>query len=87
MNLVDPDVAPALWRLAVDGVVERPFAITLGELRAMDTVTQETTLECISNGVGYGLLSNATWTGGPARPAGRARHAPAVDESGRDAGC
>jgi len=34
----------------------------LEELRAGE---QETTLECISNAVGRGLLSNAVWTGVP----------------------
>jgi DMSO/TMAO reductase YedYZ molybdopterin-dependent catalytic subunit len=62
-NLVDPDVDPGLWRLDVDGAVERPFQVTLGELRALARTTREITLECISNGVGYGLLSNAVWTG------------------------
>jgi DMSO/TMAO reductase YedYZ molybdopterin-dependent catalytic subunit len=31
----------------------------------MPAVTQETTLECISNGVGDGLMSNARWKGVP----------------------
>jgi len=64
----------------VDGAVERPFHVTLEELRALELVTQEITLECISNGVGYGLLSNAVWTGvslgllvGRARPLPAAR--------------
>jgi DMSO/TMAO reductase YedYZ molybdopterin-dependent catalytic subunit len=79
-NLVDPDVDPALWRLEVTGAVAEPFTLTLDELRAVPSQTQETTLECISNGVGYGLLSNAAWTGpslqallARARPAGGAR--------------
>lgn len=62
-NLVDPDVEPALWRLEVAGAVARPFSLTLDQLRSLDASTQETTLECISNGVGYGLLSNGLWTG------------------------
>jgi DMSO/TMAO reductase YedYZ molybdopterin-dependent catalytic subunit len=64
-NLVDPDVDAALWRLEVTGAVTRPFTLTLDELRAFASRTQETTLECISNGVGYGLLSNGVWTGPP----------------------
>jgi DMSO/TMAO reductase YedYZ molybdopterin-dependent catalytic subunit len=62
-NLVDPDVDPGLWRLEVDGAVERPFQMTLDELRVLARTTREITLECISNRVGYGLLSNALWTG------------------------
>jgi DMSO/TMAO reductase YedYZ molybdopterin-dependent catalytic subunit len=64
-NLIDPEVDHALWRLEVTGAVERPFTLTLSELRALSVVTRETTLECISNGAGYGLLSNARWTGVP----------------------
>jgi DMSO/TMAO reductase YedYZ molybdopterin-dependent catalytic subunit len=64
-NLVDPDVDAALWRLEVTGAVTRPFTLTLDDLRGLDARTQEITLECISNGVGYGLLSNGLWTGTP----------------------
>ena len=62
-NLVDPDVDPGIWRLEVSGAVQHPFEMTLDELHALDRTTQEITLECISNGVGYGLLSNAIWAG------------------------
>jgi len=62
-NLIDPDVNSVLWRLEVTGAVSRPYTITIDELRALAPRTQETTLECISNGVAYGLLSNARWTG------------------------
>jgi DMSO/TMAO reductase YedYZ molybdopterin-dependent catalytic subunit len=64
-NYVDPDVDPDLWRLAVSGSVERPHTYTLPELRGLPAVEQETTLECISNGVGGGLMSNAVWRGIP----------------------
>ena len=64
-NLVDPDVDPGLWRLEVDGAVEHPFQVTLDELRVLARTTREITLECISNGVGYGLLSNALSAGVP----------------------
>ncbi len=62
-NLIDPSVDSALWRLEVRGAVERPYTLTLDQLRAMGPSRQETTLECISNGVAGGLLSNAIWTG------------------------
>ena len=62
-NLVDPDVVPELWRLEVTGAVSRPFTLTLDQLLKLPSRTQETTLECISNGVGYGLLSNGMWSG------------------------
>jgi DMSO/TMAO reductase YedYZ molybdopterin-dependent catalytic subunit len=62
-NLVDPDVNAALWRLEVTGAVARSFTMTLDQLRSFPAETREVTLECISNGVGYGLLSNAIWAG------------------------
>ena len=64
-NLVDPNVDPAVWRLEVTGAVREPFTLTLAELRTMPGQVQETTLECISNGVAYGLLSNGLWGGVP----------------------
>lgn len=62
-NLIDPDVDAGLWRLEVTGAVARPYTLTIDELRALDAHSQETTLECISNGIAFGLLSNARWTG------------------------
>lgn len=62
-NLIDPDVDDAFWRLDVGGLVGEPYSLAVAELRALPAQTQETTLECISNGVGYGLLSNGVWTG------------------------
>jgi DMSO/TMAO reductase YedYZ molybdopterin-dependent catalytic subunit len=62
-NLVDPDVNASWWRLAIDGAVDRPRSYSLDELRALPSIRQEQTLECISNRVGSGLMSNAVWTG------------------------
>jgi DMSO/TMAO reductase YedYZ molybdopterin-dependent catalytic subunit len=62
-NVVDPVVVPANWRLEVGGLVERPAMYTLDDLLALEQVEQETTLMCISNPVGGGLMSNAVWTG------------------------
>jgi len=80
-NLVDPYVNPDLWRLEVAGDVANPYQLTLAELRTLGGGTQETTLECISNGVAYGLLSNGLWGGVPlatlldrARPGAAARY-------------
>jgi DMSO/TMAO reductase YedYZ molybdopterin-dependent catalytic subunit len=66
-NLIDPDVDADLWRLQVTGEVERPHTYGFQDLRAMQTVTQPTTLECISNPVGGHLMSNAVWEGVPLR--------------------
>jgi DMSO/TMAO reductase YedYZ molybdopterin-dependent catalytic subunit len=64
-NFVDPDVDSSLWRLELRGRVEQPHTYDLAELRALPSMEQVTTLECISNGIGGGLISNARWTGVP----------------------
>ena len=64
-NVIDPVITPAVWRLEVTGQVEQPRTYRFEDLLAMPAVTQETTLECISNGVGDGLMSNARWKGVP----------------------
>jgi DMSO/TMAO reductase YedYZ molybdopterin-dependent catalytic subunit len=66
-NVVDPLISPAAWRLAVTGLVERPHMYRYEDLLALPAVTQETTLECISNDIGDGLMSNALWKGVPMR--------------------
>ena len=62
-NLIDPRVDESQWRLEVTGHVEEPRTYTLDDLREMPAVPQIQTLECISNSVGGGLISNAEWTG------------------------
>lgn len=63
-NLIDPTVNRSLWRLEVTGRVAKPAMYDLDQLLAMPgLVDQETTLECISNEVGRGLMSNAVWRG------------------------
>ena len=64
-NLIDPDVARDPWRLDIVGQVENPRAWSFAEIAAMPAVEQETTLLCISYGIGSGLCSNATWKGVP----------------------
>jgi DMSO/TMAO reductase YedYZ molybdopterin-dependent catalytic subunit len=48
-------------------MVERPRTYRFEELSAHSVVTQLQTLECISNSVGGGLMSNAVWRGVPLR--------------------
>jgi DMSO/TMAO reductase YedYZ molybdopterin-dependent catalytic subunit len=66
-NLVDPRPVDPLWRLQITGLVERPRDYSLDDLVRLGAVRQEQTLECISNRVGAGLISNAVWTGVPMR--------------------
>lgn len=64
-NLIDPTVDRGLWRLEVTGTVGRPHAYSFEELASLASVDQVQTLECISNPVGGGLMSNAEWRGVP----------------------
>ena len=64
-NLIDPDVARDSWRLDIVGQVENPRVYSFADIAAMPAVEQETTLLCISYGVGSGLCSNAIWKGVP----------------------
>ncbi len=66
-NIVDPVVRKPAWRLRIDGHVDKPHTYSFDDLASMPSVKQEMTLECISNHIGQGLMSNAVWTGVPLR--------------------
>jgi DMSO/TMAO reductase YedYZ molybdopterin-dependent catalytic subunit len=66
-SLIDPDIDPASWRLAVGGLVERPLALTYEQLKRFPVVERYQTLECVSNEVGGDLISTARWAGVPLR--------------------
>ena len=65
------------WSLAIGGLVERPFSLSLAELRSEDSLTIRATLECAGNGRGQISprypsvpwleegVSTAEWTGVP----------------------
>jgi DMSO/TMAO reductase YedYZ molybdopterin-dependent catalytic subunit len=60
---VEPPNIPADWHLVVDGAVENPLSLTLGELESYAPTTIMATLECYFP---YGpslLVGNANWTG------------------------
>jgi len=57
------------WRLVVDGLVERPLALSLAELRALPARTQITRHDCVE-----GWSDIAKWTG--------ARLGPLLDKAG-----
>lgn len=59
----DPQIAAGKWSLEVTGKVGKPMRLTYDEVRAMNSVEQLQTLECISNEVGGDLISNARWKG------------------------
>jgi DMSO/TMAO reductase YedYZ molybdopterin-dependent catalytic subunit len=64
-NIIDPTVSLSDWSLEIKGLVENSFTLTYDELRAMPSVEEFVTLECISNPVGGSLISNARWKGVP----------------------
>lgn len=66
-NIVDPDPVLSAWRLEISGLVEQPRSYTFDDIKALPSVSQETTLMCISNYLGGGLMSNAMWKGLPLR--------------------
>jgi sulfite oxidase len=77
-----PVVDPEAWRLTVDGLVEKPLALSLADLRRFPRVTVAATLQCagnrrtemmavrpIPNELPWGTeaISNAEWSGVPLR--------------------
>jgi DMSO/TMAO reductase YedYZ molybdopterin-dependent catalytic subunit len=48
-NNAVPDVEATEWRLRIEGRVRAPLTISLGELQAIPSTTQETWLECAGN--------------------------------------
>ncbi len=66
-NVVDPRVDESLWRLEITGLVKQRQTYRIDRLKSLPSVSQETTLMCISNGLGAGLMSNAVWRGVPLR--------------------
>ncbi len=63
VNVSPPSVDVNAWKLTVHGLVNNPFTLNYTELKAMQSVTQYNTLECVSNVVGGDLISNALWKG------------------------
>jgi DMSO/TMAO reductase YedYZ molybdopterin-dependent catalytic subunit len=59
----DPTVDGQAWRLAVGGLADRPLKLSLTDLRALPSVTEFVTMECISNDVGGQLMSTGSFKG------------------------
>jgi DMSO/TMAO reductase YedYZ molybdopterin-dependent catalytic subunit len=63
-----PEVDPAVWRLKISGLVDRPRSLTLDELRRMKSAELVAGFECSGNRRPLqGLASNGRWTGVPLR--------------------
>jgi DMSO/TMAO reductase YedYZ molybdopterin-dependent catalytic subunit len=65
--VVDPKVEQSIWRLEITGLVQHRQTYNFARLKSLPAIEQETTLMCISNGLGAGLMSNALWRGAPMR--------------------
>ena len=65
--LTVPSLAPADWRLTVDGMVGKRVELTFDELLRMGLREYAVTLTCVSNQVGGDLVGNARWLGVPVR--------------------
>jgi DMSO/TMAO reductase YedYZ molybdopterin-dependent catalytic subunit len=74
-----PDIAPANWRLSVEGQVESPITLNYDQLRALPAQTVTAVLECAGNSrnsvspplpksfLNNGYVGNARWRGAPLR--------------------
>jgi DMSO/TMAO reductase YedYZ molybdopterin-dependent catalytic subunit len=62
-----PRIDPTTWSLRVTGMVENEIELSWDELLALPLEESHTTLMCVSNEVGGGLIGNALWLGYPIR--------------------
>jgi DMSO/TMAO reductase YedYZ molybdopterin-dependent catalytic subunit len=76
--LAVPAVDPSTWSLRIHGMVDQEVTLTWDELLALPLEESVTTLTCVSNEVGGGLIGNAVWLGYPVREL-LARASPTVD--------
>jgi DMSO/TMAO reductase YedYZ molybdopterin-dependent catalytic subunit len=58
-----PEVDPEAFRLRIEGLVEKPYSLSLKELTELQDKSAYVTLECIGNPVGGNAISNALWEG------------------------
>jgi DMSO/TMAO reductase YedYZ molybdopterin-dependent catalytic subunit len=63
IDTIVSDLDPQQWRLNIDGLVEKPIALTLDDLQRFEPMHQFITLSCISNPVGGDLIGTTRWTG------------------------
>jgi DMSO/TMAO reductase YedYZ molybdopterin-dependent catalytic subunit len=62
-----PQIDPDSWQLKITGLVDTEITIGYAELLALPLTEHITTIACVSNEVGGGLIGNATWLGYPIR--------------------
>ena len=63
VNVATPLVDVNAWKLTVKGLVDSHLVLTYEELTSLPAVEQYSTLECVSNKIGFDLISTALWKG------------------------
>lgn len=63
INTVAPVIDEDQWQLQVTGLVERPLALTMSDVRGHVSMDQFITLSCVSNPVAGDLIGTTRWTG------------------------
>ncbi len=58
-----PRIDVADWRVDIEGMVDRPLALTYADLLGLPQVERIVTIACVSNQVGGDLVGNAVWQG------------------------
>jgi DMSO/TMAO reductase YedYZ molybdopterin-dependent catalytic subunit len=58
-----PAIDPNTFALRIEGLVERPYTLTLKEIEGMKDRREFVTLQCIGNPVGGEAIGNALWEG------------------------
>jgi DMSO/TMAO reductase YedYZ molybdopterin-dependent catalytic subunit len=62
-----PQLDPDSWQLKITGMVDTEITLSYAELLALPLTEHVTTIACVSNEVGGGLIGNASWLGYPIR--------------------
>jgi DMSO/TMAO reductase YedYZ molybdopterin-dependent catalytic subunit len=63
INTSPPKIREESWRLKITGLLARPLAWTLDDIRSRPPMHQFITLSCISNVIGGDLIGTTRWTG------------------------
>ncbi len=64
INTIPPRISESEWKLSVIGLVDKPFEMTLADLKSKyQPIDEFVTLACISNPLAGELTSTTRWTG------------------------
>ncbi len=58
-----PTINTSTFTLRIEGLVEKPYTLTMKDLQAMKDKTEFVTLQCIGNPLGGDSIGNALWEG------------------------